>query len=347
MFRIIVFLLVFVCSCKPVRQELQSKTVVFSKFPDSSKVTFQNFISTGDSKIARLYIRDTTIIAYDWRAKGGYFFYAYGLNSKLNFKKYVRFGSGKGKAQGAISVGLFKDQLWVYDLISRKLLFQNLKLGMFSASSVKFKEFPIVQHFYNIQILDDQNIIGNGDYKTPNKLQEINLYSGKATADYGLFKGIPKGIPFYSWKRAQESFMALSPSTDRVVLVNRFSDQIEIFDRSSRESITVKGPENFVVEFTPFKDGRNVDMMQRNDKTRFGFTEISVTDNFIYALFSGYNENSGNAEFGKTLYIYDWEGTPIKKLTFDRLVSSIAVSDDDKTLYAYDPVSQSIVITKI
>ncbi|MBW6481034.1 MAG: TolB-like 6-bladed beta-propeller domain-containing protein, partial [Bacteroidales bacterium] len=47
------------------------------------------------------------------------------------------------------------------------------------------------------------------------------------------------------------------------------------------------------------------------------------------------------------IYVYDWNGNPIRKLNFDRQIEGIAVSKDDKTLYAYDVNSGFLIKSDI
>ncbi|MGY3055480.1 hypothetical protein ACVWYG_003696 [Pedobacter sp. UYEF25] len=347
MFRYFLIILVFFCGCKNAKKVKTERTVIFSKFPKQQNVALHNLIKYDNGVVSRLYLTDTSLIAYDWRGQGGYFFYEYGLQSKQNINKYMPHGRGKGQGLGSLSAGIYKNSLWMYDIILNKIIFADLNGSSSSADAIVYKEYPFTEKYYNIQFLSDKKIVANGNYQTPNKIQEVNLNSGKIVADFGVLDGLPKSIPFYAWKRANEAFMALNRTQNKVVLANRFNDNIEIFDLESHKSVKVKGPENYKIEFAFFKSDENKDLIQRNEKSRYGFVRVMATNKNIYALYSGNNRDSNYIDYAKTLYVYNWEGQPMKKLNLDRYISGFTVSNDDKTLYAYDVVSKFIVTTKI
>lgn len=345
--KLIILITFFFVSCQNIKKETSKDIIGFSKFPVEEKITFKNFIKFENGVIVRLYLRDTTLIIYDWRAKSGSFFQEYALKSKLNIAKYIQHGRGKGKALGSLSSGIYGNHLWMYDISLSKIIISDLKKQSSSTDTDAYREYPFSRDYFNIQFLDSSKVIANGNYHTPNKIQEVDLHSGKITADYGLITNVPKNIPFYSWKRVNEAYLVKKSTDDKVVLVNRFTDQIEIFDLKSHQSIVVKGPENFDAEFIPFKPDDNKDLIQRNEKSRYAFVRPMATDKFIYVLYSGNNMSSPHIDYSKTLYVYDWNGKPIKKVNFDRYVSGFTVSNDNKTLYAYDVISKFIVTSKI
>lgn len=343
-------LLIPICfvSFSNLKNEQRKDKTVFSKFPKTEAVVFKKIIKYENSVISRMYLRDTSLIVYDWRGKGGYFFYQYGLNSGSLIRKYIPIGRGKGAALGSLSAGLYKNELWMYDISLSKITFSTLKTKSLTAdNAASYREVAFSQDYYNIQFLDDTTVIANGNYKTPKKLQELNLYSRKILADYGILDNVPKDIPFYAWKRYNEALMELKSTNDKVVLAHRLSDQIEIFDLKSHKSITVKGPEKYKPEFVHFKSDDGQDLIGRNEKSRSAFKQVMSTAKFIYVLYSGNNISGPNINYAKSIFIYDWYGKPIKRLNLDRFVTGFTVSDDDKSLYAYDAVSTYIVTAKI
>ena len=46
--------------------------------------------------------------------------------------------------------------------------------------------------------------------------------------------------------------------------------------------------------------------------------------------------NTEQSYHGRSIYVYDWNGNPRRKLILNRLIEGFVVSNDDRTLYAYD-----------
>lgn len=80
--------------------------------------------------------------------------------------------------------------------------------------------------------------------------------------------------------------------------------------------------------FVPKKGNRN------------GFIAADVTNKYIYSLYSGKVINDSSiAELTKSflskyIYVFDWEGKPIKRYELDQEVRSIAVDEKNNILYA-------------
>lgn len=64
---------------------------------------------------------------------------------------------------------------------------------------------------------------------------------------------------------------------------------------------------------------------------KYGCLSTSVSDNFIYILYSGKTMKE-NAMYSNTVLVYDWDGNPIKVLELDQQLNLISVSQNDDYL---------------
>jgi len=73
---------------------------------------------------------------------------------------------------------------------------------------------------------------------------------------------------------------------------------------------------------------------------RNGFITATVSSKYIYALYSGKTlKNKSKDAFNDfaindIVYVFDWEGKPVKKYALDQQVRSIAINEKEKILYA-------------
>lgn len=72
----------------------------------------------------------------------------------------------------------------------------------------------------------------------------------------------------------------------------------------------------------------------RKNENNHGFLSISVNEKYIYALHSG-EKYSQSIDGSNKIYVFDWDGNPIKELNLDRTVSIISVSPDNSKIIAY------------
>lgn len=255
-------------------------------------------------------------------------------------QQYIKGGRGEGEAFGSLSSGIYKDKLWLCDISARKVIFAPL-------GGRSMEEYKLPHFYYNIQPIAELKAIGNGAFHSDYKIQQIDLATGTEDFEFGEYDNVPADIPVAAWKRAHESLLYLSPDEQYAVTACLLSDQIEIFDLKNRTSKLISGPENFKAEFEAYKDQGGKDVIQYTDKTRLAFQDASVTDKYIYLLYSGKKNKERQSFYGAFVYVFDWDGNPVKKLTLDKSVLSIAASQDDKILYTFDEASRTAVYASI
>ncbi len=68
----------------------------------------------------------------------------------------------------------------------------------------------------------------------------------------------------------------------------------------------------------------------------FGFCDLAVSDDCIYALYSGrtLREYSNNVDKGRVIFLFDWNGAHLRTLHIPNSCSSITYDSENNTLYA-------------
>lgn len=335
--------------CTNNQTSVDNNVSIIDGFPKQTHIKFANYIFFNYGSPRRFYVTDSAlIICNNTESLPDFHFYQYSLRNQTLVHKYIRSGRGKKTALNAFSSGLYNDKiLWLHDITLMKILTVPLNDQKSNSDSLLINEFNLAHFYYSVQLLDTLNLVVTGEYVTHNKIQELFLPTSITTNQYGTYHDSSKiNMPFFSFKRAYESFLYLKPSGNKIVTACRYADQIEIFDRNSKKSKIIKGPENYLPEVTPFKS-KYGDMVERNNQSRFGFVNGMVTDRFIYLLYSGNNHNSQYRILGKTIYVYDWDGNPIREIFLDRYITGFTITKDDSLIYAYDPETKYIMNSKI
>lgn len=335
-------------NCENKSQNISKDTIVFGQFAKTLSLNFDNFLKLDHGSTRKLYLTDSSLIVCNLQGSAAdYFFYQYSLSDKSFISRQVKGGRGAGQALNAFSSGLYrKNAIWLQDISLNKILITHLNNKASVNDSLNFQEYKVPKFFYSVELMNSLKLLATGAYHTPNKMLELDLSTTSRLTEFGTFSNAPKDIPFYSWTRAYESFLFLKPTEDKAVLACRYTDQVQIFDLSTKKSKIVRGPENYEPEFTPITVQNN-DMIERNSKTRFAFVNGMVTNRYIYLLYSGNPHESKYKIDGKVIYIYDWMGNPVSKVDLDRYISGFTVSDDDSEMYAFDPNTGYIIKTKL
>jgi len=335
----------FLTSCGQ-KDVADSDTLVFSKFQKEKRVKFENFYHFKHGTARKFYQTDSSFIVWNARGDDGYFFYQYKFPKMDSVAAYLKMGRGKGETLAPLSGGIYKNTLWIYDMVMKKVIVKDLAT---SASLSNVNEYHPLGSFFSTQLQDSLKLLVTGARDTTShKIKQLDLITGKEINRFGSYNDVPDGIPLAAWKQANESQLFINPNSKKVALAYRLTDKVEIFDLNNNKDIkTIKGPENFKAEFTAYKSSDNRDLVQRNDKSRFAFLSGHASEKYIYLLYSGNNHESEHRDNGRYIFVYDWDGKPLLKLTLDRYISSFTVSKDGNTLYGFDVATNYIVKAKI
>ncbi|MDP3441914.1 MAG: BF3164 family lipoprotein [Ignavibacteria bacterium] len=338
----IIILVLFFIGCSHKSLVINKNTLSFDKFPIEDKISFSDIYEYKEGVAGMLELVDSTLIIFNVSQGINYFLNNYSLKSGQLSKGYLSQGKGPGEAIGARAIGVNGNTLWLYDISLKKIMTIDVTKIISDNMILSFNEYPVIGYHYMIGFKDSLHYFGVGSKSSAFKIQEVELISSKETNEYGKFAVILNNIPFISFKSAYESFIFTKPTGDKIVLPYRFLDAIEIYDVKKQTSVVVHGPEGFDVKFEPLPNG-----IERTKETRFAFVNGTVTNKYIYMSYSGLLCDNENSYYGNCVYVYDWEGNPIRKLVLDRQIEGLVVSADDKTMYAYDVNSGFLIESNI
>jgi hypothetical protein len=135
---------------------------------------------------------------------------------------------------------------------------------------------------------------------------------------------------------AYQGNIRLNPGRDKFVFAVNRADIIYFYKVLQEDIILTKYYELSYPMYLPNKDGesRSVSIAANNNRT---FISISTSDDYVYTLYSGKNmqENGMKSLEGDIIYVFDWEGNPIKKYNLNCPVTHICVNNDNSELYAF------------
>jgi hypothetical protein len=335
----------FAAACSDNKPGTVGNLTVFNQFPVTQNITFENAFAFDKGVGFGLFVSDSSIFISNIDGVKDYFFYQYDLKTKKMLGKYLNGGRSKGQAMSAYTFGLYKKRtVWAHDIPMNKVVTVPVKdSGKTASQQIHDYTFPDI--YISVQLMDSSKLLTHGlrNRESPYKFQIVDCVTGKTVSEFGPVEGIPENVPVNIWKNAYAGFIFLKPEEDKFVLACRYADQIEIFDLPSKKNKIIKGPENYEAVFTSLPGKNDI---QRTDKTRFAFIGGSATSKHIYLLYSGENHRTAKVNSAKFIYVYDWNGIPVRKISLDRYVSCFTVSEDEQTIYAFDPNTSFVLISK-
>ncbi len=147
-------------------------------------------------------------------------------------------------------------------------------------------------------------------------------------------------IPVHVLQHAYIGTLRARPDRARVVIALRHAGIIEIYDPDGTRLVRVGGPFPFEPVFE-VGEGVSGPQMASGETLRFGYVDVAVTNDRIYALFSGRTRAGFGVEasLAKNIHVFDWSGRLEHSLELDADVIAIAVDTSLPALYAvrHDP----------
>ena len=344
--KIIFILTVFItksCKKEPKNGNNQAETNIFtfSNFPTVDSINFENIYELKNKGFpASLHVKDSNLIIFNGGGNPEHLFYNLNIKDNTLSKGYIEKGRGPNELLGAIKCGTIGDEIWIYDITLRKVLILN---NNFQAQ----KELPVEHSFYMISLTDTTTYFGTGDYINPTyKLKEVDLVTGKESNSFGKYSSSEEEIKGY--KSAHINIIFKNPEGNKIVLAERYMDAIEVFNvnSSNERSLKTYGPEKLEVSFNPMKVGETY-VAEISGTSKYSFINGATTEKYIYLLYSGSLISEEGGFYGKSIFVYDWSGKPVKKFVFDKELLCISVSERDNILYAYDANGGNLIKGKI
>lgn len=249
--------------------------------------------------------------------------------------------SGEGPEElGYLSAFDFKpgsDSGWIYDYQPRTLHFVDLD----SLVQTRALTGPRVQlrggsiPVWPVWIAGD-SIACAGFYKSG----KLAIYASDGSLSRYLGPD-PPGLatsPVPVRQHAYLSLLRTNSNGTRIATAAQYTDRFEIYDRQGLRHL-VRGPEFHEPVYEVYSNEEGVAWLGFEDDSREGYVGLTVTDELIFALYSGMTNEAllrqrWFAAPAHTVVVFDWEGQPIAVLELKEGASNIAVSDDGRSLYA-------------
>jgi len=256
----------------------------------------------------------------------------------------------KGGALSFMSFDVSDSLVWVFDVAKNGFIIANMDTVLKSNGGVEYySEYRLKPQifYYDALPLNRNEALLSGNYDTDEKLVYINFLDSTLNKQLLSYqKDTVIGSSLIN-KMSYESFMKLKPDKKKLLLACRYADQFELLDLTTGKHKKVRGPIGFSPELAPYKNNSGVTVATPGQETQYGFLKGHVTEKFFYLLFSGYQVKSPHRFYGNRIFVYDWEGNPIKEINLKNDIVDFSVTSDNKTLYTLNPQTKAISFSEL
>lgn len=292
-------------SSEPIKMDLSGKVLIqSSKLNDPWDIALSDsVIFIGNKKMHPLL--ETYTINGDVGLKY--------VNSKID-------SIGKGVI-GRLNV--LDNQLLVSDLFSGRVFTLNKKTGnLDSLSSIKIKDKNLLLSKDLIVSSSEHHMGGRITlYDRRNNTYKQNLFSLPTKYKDSISDAM--NLSIYS------SLIEMSPNGKIVVAATMNADMLDVINLENQEQriYHYSKPESVV-----FDEIRGIPVYYFTSKSKMGYTDLAVTDKYIYGLYSG--KPMEERSVSSVIRVFSVDGKRTYILNTDKQIKRIAVAKDNKAIYA-------------
>jgi hypothetical protein len=268
-------------------------------------------------------------------------------NQEISFQHYpVGEGPGEFKNKPEMQVIISENghkQCFIRDLSNFSILkvyIDSLQYGSnrYFASDTVF--LPVDWTYSSRAFLVKNNLLYLSDFKNDYRFIIFNTNTRSITRKVGYSE-----FQLNEYEKNIRQFMlashyAVNRKKAKIILGMYYYPRLEIFDFSGTKQHVTKIPKALPQNFSK----KNTSAF--TNETMNYFIDLAVTDEYIYGLWLNKSQTQIDEDTKTELLIFDWEGMLIKKISFDRLIYQLCVSNDNKKLFGieYKNYEQPLVV---
>ncbi len=319
-------------SCQNLDKTYSNKEILFhgaDSFKNVKERNAEKLFSISDSLISptEIEIVGNHIILLDRKSDRP--FHLIDISKEKYVGSYAKRGQGPGELQVPWKISKKNDNEFIaYDVAGKKIL--GYTIGALTNRKPPFLEKKINEEGIcsAVEVIDN-NIYYTNDLVTTNRIYKLDTLQNQIKG-YGSLLYNSKNVSDFNFGQACRSIMAYN--NNKFVIGYLLAPHFEIYDPQKNEWKSILALDNFPPIFEEIVLGENK-RFSTTEETKLGFVDISLTDKYIYLLYSGEKMSDHKNDEGNIILVFDYDGNPITQYKLDNYITIFEVLDD-RIVYA-------------
>lgn len=328
--------IVFLTGCKDENLSLSKQFSNKEQFNAKARILpFKKKIFGNPSS---LNVRDSLLFFED--QQNNKYFSVIDLKNKKPLKRFGNKGHGPNEILDPTFLNINKENNRLEFRTMNTHKFYSLPIdSIIQDNKIKINKYKVFDYIHNNNISPDKIIsfkdkylaigfIEKGKYAFLNEKGNTDTIFGKysVATEHEYLDGFQKSL-------AYQGRYVKNPFKSQICYASSANDFMEILSIKDDKFNYKKRHGSYYPNIKIHNNGR----ISTSTMSPFGFLDISATSDYIYALFSGrtFNEYGGNFGRGETVYVFDWNLTPVCSYILEYDTNSITVCEKNKKMYAF------------
>ncbi len=254
----------------------------------------------------------------------GKWVHEYSLENGKLLGSRVSHGQGPGEVVNAADLCMTKNGFDVYDTDTKRIIEFDDNFQFVSSYPIQADNSAVWEAWR----LSDKTALLRGprfidDEIITRSLHIVGLNNSDKNGMIFSYGDIAPAVESCPQALALQSVSILSPDRRHFATATTIGGVMEIFDISDDSIAPVLCQYLFNVDF----DGQSSYVP---DQTQYGFSAITVDNNYLYGAYSGTSDPNGMTRIG----VWKWDGTPVKLIETDNLILGMTLTPASKMLVA-------------
>ena len=333
---IYIFLFIFLFSCRNEQQD-EAKIIKFTEFPETVNVRCQVKPFAGVKAASLFFTKDYLVINQAW-IEQGYFLKFYDKESL----KFLGQTAGHGRGPGELvlpqfcSVNSNENMVYLVDQGRNRDIFEiDIEKAVNSTDYKPQKLFEIgneKEFVNNFMPAGDSKFVTDFIQVSPDSTDYLYTLLNRKGQMLDAFGTMPfeRNVPRQAY--ANYTIKRTILKNNKLITAFMYDDKIVCYNLNTKRKIfETDGPDLVETEIEVHSDM----WVAMNHKKTYTYMSITASDEYIFALYSGYSrtvyEESNPYGFDR-VFVFDFNGNPVKCLKLDESVSDIAYDEDNNSL---------------
>lgn len=244
------------------------------------------------------------------------------INNKY-LGSYVNRGEGKGEVTVPWDISYINDNSFLINDIAQK---KSLECYLDSDGITVSKEILVNQLGFSYSVFKSNDDLYYTNFTGGNKRVYKQNILTQNTKGYGSLLSV-KGYENIEHLSAQLSASRMGHNDKTISFYYQEVPLIELFDIENNKWFSFVGPNNSLPDYKVM-DNEGHTTIASGSESLIGYADIDVTDNYTYALYSGRKVGESFLPKGNSIYVFENNGSLIKKIQLDHDISRLEVYND-------------------
>lgn len=274
---------------------------------------------------------DSVIIIYDKHRNGNAFFHAFNLNNGEEYAEFGTIGMGSDDLNYPAQIDFCKEknEVEIFDRNYSKLYFYKLN-DIINDKFIEVRQIKIAPEADRIIHKNDSLLYCLGALPESGMFWESK--NGKRGDSFMKFPDVKnESLNSIQKYMLYQGELKMKPDRKKFVYVSTRCDLFKIISIETEVLNEISNRQTYSPKFRQ-ETGNTMAIMPENLN---GFISVTVTNEHIFALFSGRSETNYQEKyyFGNIVHIYNWDGDLLKSVMLDKDAWQIYVDDFSMKLY--------------